>query len=109
MNDKFPINEIILNGRGFAVMTFLDAYNSECSIQESSLVTPHIWLGVDFGSEGQKVGYVEPVSGETIGGRMHLNRQQAYSIGMMLVEFAFTGEFPLETYKYPKSLENENA
>ena len=32
--------------RGFEVKHFKDAYGEDCSIQESSAVDPHIWLGV---------------------------------------------------------------
>lgn len=34
------------NIRGFEVQHFLDDYGLDCSIQESSAVEPHIWLGV---------------------------------------------------------------
>ena len=33
------------NGRGFAYKKFKDRYGCQCSLQESSLVDPSIWLG----------------------------------------------------------------
>ena len=32
--------------RGFALNYFDDDYNEKCSLQESSNVEPHIWLGI---------------------------------------------------------------
>lgn len=32
--------------RGFEINHFYDGYGVDCSIQESSAVEPHVWLGV---------------------------------------------------------------
>ena len=60
--------------RGFGIYKFEDLYNKPCELQESSIATAEcIWLGI---SEN----------------RMHLNREQAKSLGKILLEFADKGD-----------------
>lgn len=60
--------------RGFYVGSFKDDYNCDCSLQESSSVVPHIWLGMDADASGEAVGIT--VDGHKLGARMHLNVEQ---------------------------------
>ena len=53
-----------VTNRGFGYLEFEDAYGKTCSIQVSSLVTPHLWLGIN----GKWTEDVSP--------RMHLSRKQ---------------------------------
>ena len=61
--------------RGFRIASFKDAYGADCSIQESSLVAPHLWLGVD-------------------GNRMHLTPKLASALIPLLDHFSKTGNLP---------------
>lgn len=72
------------NGRGFALLKFKDAYGEACSLQESSSVTPHVWLGVDNVT-------VHHVAGEPLSPRMHLSRKQCFLIALRLLKFSVTG------------------
>lgn len=75
--------------RGFAIYKFNDLYNSNCSLQESSLATDDaIWLGCD------DVTYVKNISGVEMpyNTRMHLNRDMAKILGEKLLKFAEIGE-----------------
>ena len=92
--------------RGFGVVHFLDDYGKDCSIQISSDVEPHIWLGVHnpapqimykdahrlgiVPSDAPTVGWYEiPLPEEAfIGSRMHLNREQALELGKILIKYA---------------------
>ena len=74
-------------GRGFSVGTFFDRYRQECSVQDSSLATECcIWLGVDrnippaYGGEGKEVN-----------ARMHLTRELAANLMVVLQRFIDTG------------------
>ena len=94
--------------RSFVLLKFKDDYDVDCSLQESSLVEPHIWLGVhkadpqimcqDAISLGiptkdtvgwQKYEVPEQVFINT---RMHLNRKQAKQLARKLSYFARTGK-----------------
>lgn len=71
--------------RGFASVSFRDAYGEECSIQESSAV-PYLWLGID------RVKPVRNERGEDIYmGRMHLSQEQAQELIVLLQRFVDTG------------------
>lgn len=71
------------NARGFRVIVFKDLYESDCSLQKSSIATADcIWLGVNRNNQG--------VNSE----RMHLNRKQAKLLAKYLNHFADTGELP---------------
>lgn len=93
--------------RGFDLIEFKDSNGVECSLQESSRVTPHIWLGCSSSNAKvmainaemvglktkQKTGWIdypipEEVSTTT---RMHLNRKQAKQVGWKLICFWLIG------------------
>lgn len=87
--------------RGFEVQRFRDDYGHDCSIQESSSVNPHIWLGVnnpphrnmwdDAESFGIKI--------EAKSGRMYLSQEQAKSLAKKLLYFAKHGVLKEEKEK----------
>lgn len=62
-----------LTVRGFALVAFRDAYGQACSIQASSSVEPHVWVGVDCC-------------------RMHLTPAQARGLAARLLAFADANE-----------------
>lgn len=96
--------------RGFSILKFNDDYNKECSLQKSSSVEPHIWLGIDGVEaqiqwiEAQKLGlnlkkqHEEcneygwcdyPIPKEVmVTTRMHLTRKQALKLAKKLIKFA---------------------
>lgn len=61
--------------RGFRIATFNDTYGASCSVQESSCVTPCIWLGI--GSN-----------------RMHLSQFMARDLAKLLTHFVKHGTLP---------------
>jgi len=65
-----------------------------CSLQESSAVSPHIWLGMDKWSDGQPVGLWDDEAGITISSRMHLNVQQVQALLPQLKYFVQHGNLP---------------
>ena len=93
--------------RGFKILWFDDAYNTKCSLQESSLVEPHIWLGVHGAKptimcqDAIKLGIpakdtvgwqdYEIPKEVFIGTRMHLNPKQAKELAKKLLKFAKKG------------------
>lgn len=101
------------NCRGFELQYFLDDYGVKCSIQESSAVEPHLWLGVsrpevtimykDAIEAGLNLPKKFPETNEYgvcnipipdkafIDSRMHLNRKQAKEIAKKLNYFARHG------------------
>jgi hypothetical protein len=71
--------------RGFKRGGFVDRYNVECSIQESSLVSePAIWLGCNEGTHHQG----------QCSARMHLTQEQVARLLPFLQYFAMHGELP---------------
>ena len=67
--------------RGFSRATFIDRYNSHCSIQKSSIAGEDcIWLGTDTSTDGTS--------------RMHLTQEMVKALLPALMEFAYTGELP---------------
>lgn len=94
--------------RGFDIIDFIDRYNSECSIQKSSLATDDcIWFGINdanpkiMASKIQEgaVGWIpyhipKDVSLTT---RMHLNRDQVKNLLPILRLFVETGEIVNDT------------
>lgn len=110
--------------RGFERIIFTDDYGARCSIQESSSVEPHIWLGVhtikplimakDAEALGDEpmcridgnggVGWYDVIFNEKIQmfSRMHLTRKQAKWVADKLMEFYYTekitdnGDYPNE-------------
>lgn len=95
------------NVRGFEVQHFQDDYGLDCSIQESSAVEPHIWLGVHktphrvIWSDAEKYGievkeksgwYDYPIPDDVlVESRMHLSQKQAKSLAKKLMYFAKHG------------------
>lgn len=70
--------------RGFRRGEFSDRYGALCSIQESSLATEAaIWLGCDHESHDD--------NGRPVGARMHLTREMAAELTLLLGKFAETG------------------
>ena len=101
------------NVRGFELIHFSDDYNIDCSLQESSAVEPHIWLGVDkpkimvmckdFATNGIAFNCIPENKDDTgwcniempnyvrIFSRMHLNQEQAKTLAKKLSFFAKHG------------------
>lgn len=97
--------------RGFEIQYFRDDYDEECSIQESSAVEPHIWLGIHNpepsimykdacllglnlkSTTGEPCGWCNyPIPKEVfISSRMHLNQEQAKELADKLLYFYETG------------------
>ena len=59
--------------RGFAMKEFKDRYGAKCSLQESSLADPSIWLGVN---EKQDQEFIEKFKASGPYTRMHLSYKQ---------------------------------
>ena len=90
--------------RGFDIMEFSDSYGVECSLQVSSSVEPHIWLGA------KEIGLKKLKLGATSGGwedidtsgdehtsyiantRMHLSQEEVKALLPTLIKFANSGE-----------------
>lgn len=95
------------NNRGFEIQHFQDSYGLDCSIQESSSVEPHIWLGVHnpphkimwnnaekYGLKiGERAGWYDfPIPEEVlVESRMHLTQDQARKLAKKLLYFAKHG------------------
>lgn len=99
---------------------FKDDYDVECSIQQSSSIVPHVWLGVhtpeisimwkDAQALGLNLPKKYPETNERgwcdypipdkclVASRMHLNREQAAVIAAKLQHFAATGTLPREEW-----------
>lgn len=97
--------------RGFEREEFHDDYGLECSIQESSAVIPHIWLGVNQAPvkvmrkdlSGVSISLPSPECNERgwctinlphdalVESRMYLNREQALDLSNRLSYFAMHG------------------
>jgi len=86
--------------RGFSYFEFRDDYNAECSLQESSSVDPHIWLGMDVDAHGNKVG--PTVDGKRMGARMHLSQAQVIDLLPLLQFFAKHGHLPSDNEQIAK-------
>lgn len=104
------------NDRGLYGHRFLDRYDVECSIQNSSLATTSaIWFGVtdstpfyhiDIG--GHKAGdKVTLPPGTMSHSRMHLTQAQVKSLIPILQEFADTGELPMHPQDNANVIEGE--
>lgn len=78
--------------RSFGLIDFKDAYSQECSIQESSLVDPHIWIGVD--NVGPLLDGPSGKRNEQVSVRMHINQKQAAAIAKILIHFSKTSYLP---------------
>lgn len=88
MSEEFKATK---NGRGFVTIKFTDSYREECSIQESSLVVPHLWVGIDdpdikiLTADGWKD--YPLVEGALVSGRMHLNKEKVMKLSEVLNEW----------------------
>ena len=87
------------NGRGFNRICFKDYYNTDCSLQESSLADIEaIWFGIDVAHPKQLIAgegwkdYTGIPDNVHINTRMHLTRDQAKVLGEILIRFAETGK-----------------
>ena len=80
--------------RGFALWTFEDDNGLKCSLQESILVKPHVWLGSDEANMLIKStnDLVHLNAGAVIFSRMHINQKQARQLGEALIYFADNGK-----------------
>lgn len=86
-----------LTNRGFKLLQFKDAYEETCDIQESSSITPHIWLGTHSPNPKILASKINPnQTGWTnyelpeevlISHRMHLNQKQCISLALKLLKF----------------------
>ena len=76
--------------RGFDLVEFEDAYDQRCSLQKSSLVDPHIWLGVD--NTGPRLLGPNGGPNEQVNARMHLTPEQVEKLLPYLLKFVETGE-----------------
>lgn len=93
--------------RGFGIIHFDDSYMTACSLQISSNVEPHVWLGVTdanpvilasqaaaHGVEtNESTGWVPyPIPDAVVlHTRMHLDRKLAWSVGWKLIWWTLTG------------------
>lgn len=84
--------------RGFDLNNFEDAYGVSCSLQESSSVIHHVWLGVND-ADPQIMASKTPQGGTgwvpyeipndvLLTTRMHLNTRGAWVLGWKLIRFA---------------------
>lgn len=83
--------------RGFALKTFLDNKNVECSLQKSSNIDECIWLGCNEPAPRYlipNVGWKDvELPPETVSNtRMELSRQQVADLLPYLQKFVDTGE-----------------
>lgn len=103
--------------RGFLRADFRDAYGAACSIQESSNVDPHLWLGCDGGLHhrclpsgafipGEVISDEDGERGFTCSSRMHLTREMAAELIPMLRHFVETGGLPEAPASDPKAASN---
>lgn len=76
--------------RGFGGFSFRDDYGHECSLQESSAVDPHIWLGSDEPTK------IDEPTGHLIKNRMHLNQEQVRALLPYLQHFAEHGDLQVD-------------
>lgn len=70
--------------RGFGIIEFTDSYEQECSIQMSSNVIPHLWIGVD--NTGPRTG------NEDISSRIHIKQKDIPKLIKILQKYVDTGE-----------------
>lgn len=77
--------------RGFRLLLFKDDYLEDCSLQDSSLVEPHVWLGVDQPKMLKGNDLVKLPEGMAVFSRMHLNQKQARQLAEELLYFAENG------------------
>jgi hypothetical protein len=71
--------------RGFEFVEFKDSYGEKCSLQESSNVIPHVWLGCEENGKFHMGDYLSP--------RMHLDQKQVRELVKFLTNWLKTGSF----------------
>ena len=71
--------------RGFERIDFKDDYGESCSLQQSSSVDPHIWLGCNENGKFHL--------GEFLSPRMHLNPNQVKKLVEFLSNWLERGSF----------------
>ena len=77
--------------RGFMLLLFEDDYGEGCSLQESSSVEPHVWLGIDNPKMLKGNDLVKLPEGIVAFSRMHLNQKQAKQLADELMFFVDNG------------------
>ena len=96
------------NKRGFVINYFEDDYGEKCSLQKSSSIDPHIWLGIAHAnpiimcSDASKLGIERKANNGWqeyeipeevfINTRMHLTKRQARRLAMKLLKFGLFGK-----------------
>jgi hypothetical protein len=111
VTDVPPLGEMEESMRGFRFITFRDAYDGVCSIQESSADGRFLWLGQDkvtpkiLASKAASVGVITdettgwvevPMSPDVmLASRMHLHEGQVRSLIAHLQSWLLTGSFSL--------------
>jgi len=83
--------KVTKTNRGFELIEFKDTYGEICSLQESSSVEPHIWLGCNENGKFHR--------GEVLSPRMHLNRKQVKELMTHLRNWIRRGGFKSATKK----------
>ena len=94
--------------RGFVIIHFNDDYDEKCSLQESSAVEPHIWLGISdprpiiMCSNASKLGVERKADNGWqdyeipeevfIHTRMHLTKKQSRKLAIKLLKFWLFGK-----------------
>lgn len=86
-----------ITNRGFKLIQFYDDYGELCDMQQSSSITPHIWLG--FHKATPRILASRVQEGDTgwvdyeipddvfISSKMHLNKKQCISIAFKLLKY----------------------
>lgn len=111
------------NIRGFRGIEFYDNSGASCSIQESSCIDPHIWLGInevipkiflpDIAKRNDQKGWVDlPVPDYIkLFGRMHLSQEQVKELLPLLQYFAENGTLPpnINSYNIDKDKVDDSA
>lgn len=90
---KGLLGNVARTSRGFEIVSFLDHYGQECSLQQSSLAhypqpgTSAVWLGANENAKPH------PITGEELSNRMHLTRSQVQALVGALQRWLDTGSF----------------
>jgi hypothetical protein len=94
-----PPTKLQSTERGFSYHKFKDSYGHQCTLQESSSVSPRIWLGIDKPEltvfEDDSMGKYIVTSlpkNWMVDTRMHLSPEQVRELLPLLQKFADTGE-----------------
>lgn len=82
------------NDRGFTYAYFGDGNGDRCSIQKSSSISNHIWLGCEDVTVMYNHQSAELPDGYEVYARMHLTQAQVAALIPVLEHFVVTGELP---------------